>query len=152
MTPGRLRAEIVADRIGWVRTMVAGLRQLPLGSYQEFQEDVRTPAAAESYLRRALEALLDLGRHLLARGFGPAVTEYKEIANALVEGGVLDERQGGLLREMAGYRNRLVHFYDEVTHPELYEICAKRSGDIETVLDAILRWLRADPERLDAPL
>jgi len=34
-------------------------------------------------LRRALEALFDMGRHIAAKGFGEAVTEYKEIASTL---------------------------------------------------------------------
>jgi hypothetical protein len=29
MTPGRLDAAVVADRISWIRTMLAGLRELP---------------------------------------------------------------------------------------------------------------------------
>ena len=152
MTLGKLRAEVVADRVAWARRMLAGLRGLPLASYAEFTADARTPAAAESYLRRALEALLDLGRHVVARAFARAVTEYKEIADALLEAGVLDEQQGRRLREMAGYRNRLVHFYGEVTQVELYEICSERSGDIEHVLDAILTWIQADPERLEGAL
>ncbi len=132
--------------------MVSLLRNLPLESYAGFTADPRTPAAAESYLRRALEALLDLGRHVLAKGFGRAVTQYKDIADGLVEAAVLDSQHGVLLREMAGYRNRLVHFYDEVTHSELYQICAERSGDIDAVLNAILAWIRADQDRIDGTI
>lgn len=137
--------------------MLASLRSLPLGSYEEFEADPRNAASAESYLRRALEALLDLGRHVLAKSFGRATTEYKEIARALGEVRILDEQGASTLTEMAGFRNRLVHFYDEITPPELYEICTKDAADIDAVLEAILAWTRAraaeadkDP-RPDAP-
>ncbi|MBI3981631.1 MAG: DUF86 domain-containing protein [Gemmatimonadetes bacterium] len=129
--------------------MLDGLRNLPLESSAVFEADERNIAAAESYVRRALEALLDLGRHVLAKGFGRAPTEYKEIADGLIDAGVLDKERGRLLREMAGYRNRLVHFYDEVTRPELYQICTQRVRDVETVMEAILSWIRADPSRTD---
>lgn len=151
MTPDRLRAGIIADRAGWTREMLAGLRALPLESLDAFAADARTPAAAESFLRRALEALLDLGRHVLAKGFGRAAAQYKDIADGLVEAHVLDSALGARLKEMAGYRNRLVHFYDRVTVSELFQICTERSGDIEAVLNAILGWVRADPERVDGP-
>lgn len=36
-------------------------------------------AAADSYLRRALEALMDLGRHILGKGLGRAASEYREV-------------------------------------------------------------------------
>lgn len=129
--------------------MLNGLRSLPLESETVFEADERNAAAAESYLRRALEALLDLGRHVLARGFGRAPAEYKEIADGLVDADVLDKERGSMLREMAGYRNRLVHFYDEVTRRELYQICTERVDDVENVLEAILAWIRADPGRSD---
>jgi uncharacterized protein YutE (UPF0331/DUF86 family) len=149
VTPAKLRADIVADRIAWIRQMLAGLRDLPLDSYAVFVDDPRNPAAAESYLRRALEGLLDLGRHVLAKGFGLAVTQYKDIADGLVETGVIDAQRGSQLRETAGYRNRLVHFYDNITLSELYQICAERSADIDAMVDVILAWIRADPARID---
>lgn len=110
--------------------MLAGIATLPLGSPAAFSRDPRDVAAAESYVRRALEALLDLGRHILSKGLGQGALEYKQVAIALRQAGVLDEQNGAVLLEMAGYRNRLVHFYDEVGAAELYEICAHRLGDL----------------------
>lgn len=63
MTPSRLDARVVAERLPWIEEMIAGIRSLPLESQAAFVADARNVAAAESYLRRALEALLDLGRH-----------------------------------------------------------------------------------------
>lgn len=102
--------------------MLAQLRALPTEDFQTFRSDPRNLAAAESYLRRALEALLDLGRHVLSKGFARPVTEYGEIASVLVSVGILNEEQGRLLRQMAGYRNRMVHFYHEISERELYDI------------------------------
>jgi uncharacterized protein YutE (UPF0331/DUF86 family) len=53
---------------------------------------------------------------------------------------------------MAGYRNRLVHFYDEPTYQELFEICSEQSAEIAGVVDEIVGWLRQHPERLDTSL
>ena len=152
MSPSQLRAKIVAERMAWINRMLANLRALPLDTYATFQSDLRNLAAAESYLRRALEALLDLGRHVLAKGFGQAVTEYKEVAMALVQTGVLNQQKGNLLRELAGYRNRLVHFYHEISNQELYEICTVRLNDVDILLAAIIDWIKAHPEMIDHAL
>ena len=151
MTHSQVRAAVIADRVSWVRRMLEGLRSLPGESEESFLSDPRTVAAAESYVRRGLEALLDLGRHVLAKGFGRAVVEYKDIPLQLREIGVLSERDAGLLRDMAGYRNRLVHFYSEVTPQELFHIRLSRLVDIEDVLSGLLRWLQAHPELMDRP-
>ena len=54
--------------------------------------------------------------------------------------------------EMAGYRNRLVHFYDEVTPEELHEILTSHLGDLEQVVVAIQTWIAQRPELLDSSL
>ncbi len=88
--------------------MLERLRSLPGESLARFQEDPRTVAAAESYLRRGLEALLDLGRHILAGGFGQPVVEYKEIAIRLREKGVLEGREKAARRGTSSATSRLL--------------------------------------------
>jgi uncharacterized protein YutE (UPF0331/DUF86 family) len=149
MTPAPISAVVVTERAAWIRRMLAGIGSLPLQSAEEFGSHPGTVAAAESYLRRALEALLDLGRHVLAKGFGLGVAEYKAIAVALGEQRVLSAPQVELLVNLAGYRNRMVHFYHAIGDEELRLICRDRPGDITHVLDALLGWLRANPDRLD---
>lgn len=152
MTPSRLRATVVAERVAWVRTMLQGIRGLPLQDRASFLADARNAAAAESFLRRALEALIDLGRHVLAKGFGRAVPEYKGVASALVEEGVLTADESCVLRQLAGYRNRMVHFYQEVSDAELYDICRHQLADVESILGALTRWITAHPEAIDEAL
>jgi uncharacterized protein YutE (UPF0331/DUF86 family) len=152
MTPSKIRAKTVTDAIGRVRSMVEGIRTLPMSNPAAFTDDPIVAAAAESFLRRALEALIDLGRHVLAKGFGRGVPEYKKVAIELGNAGVLDPAMVELLAKMAGYRNRLVHFYDEVTPEELFLVCSQQLGDIEAVVDAVLKWLRDHPEILDSEI
>ena len=100
------------------------------------------PAVAESHLRRSLEAVFDIGRHILARsGHTEYITEYKGIARGLAATGVVDASLGAHLFEMAGYRNRLVHFYHAVTDEELYDILSTRLGDLRSFVQQIKMYL-----------
>jgi len=152
MTPSKIRAVIVLEKAAWIHRMLDELRSLPLATREEFESDSRNAAAAESYLRRALEALLDLGRHLLAKAAARGVLQYKQIPKALAEHAMISDESATVLVEMAGYRNRLVHFYNEVSPEELYDLCTNRLDEIEMVLDGILAWLRAHPDSLDDAL
>jgi len=152
VSPSKVRAATVIQKLALLDAMLAGIGALPLSSAEAFAADPRDVAAAESYVRRALEALLDLGRHVLGKGLGKGALEYKQVAVALRSEGVLDERAGADLVEMAGYRNRLVHFYDEVGAAELFEICTRRLDDVREVREQILAWLRANPQRVDGEL
>lgn len=64
MTRAEINPAIVADKSQQIRAMLEGVASLPLDSFETSLEDPRTLAAGESYLRRALETLLDLGRRV----------------------------------------------------------------------------------------
>ena len=58
------------------------------------------------------------------------------------ERGVLTAEEAAVLVQMAGYRNRLVHFDHSISDEELHSICARRLGDIESALGGVHRWVR----------
>ncbi|MFQ6110340.1 MAG: DUF86 domain-containing protein, partial [Candidatus Aminicenantales bacterium] len=134
MTKGKISIAVINQRVLWIRQMMDSLNELPLQNKEEFFRDKRNIAAAESYLRRALEALFDIGRHILAKKFTLPASEYKEVAEKLHEKKVLSEKERALLRQMAGYRNRMVHFYHQVSRDELYEICTRHLDDISRLV------------------
>ncbi len=152
MTHGKISRRIVAERIKWINDMLTEIKKLPLESYAYFSQDKKNIWAAESCLRRALEALMDLGRHVLAKGFGRAVVEYKEIATALAETQVLTEDESNLFRILAGYRNRMVHFYQEISDTELYDICSSKLSDISRTSEAIKVWIKDHADYIDQGL
>lgn len=149
MTPGKVNLNIVSQRAVWIKEVIEALQDLPIQNRQKFLSNKHNIAAAESYLRRALEALFDIGRHILARRFGAPVTEYKEIAQSLLERKILQKKEADTLRQMAGYRNRMVHFYHEISPEELQEICAHHLDDIKTLLNKLLNWVRKDTKSSD---
>jgi len=152
MMPEHVSRRVLVDRLRWVDEMVAEIERLPLDDAEAFLADNRNVFTAESCLRRALEALLDCGRHILAKGFAVGATEYKEVAAQLGENQVLSLENTTRLRIMAGYRNRLVHFYHEVSHEELFEICSTQLADITAVANDFRRWIQSRPEMLDDSL
>jgi len=149
MTPMHLRGSVVAERVAWVRRMLHSIEKLPTDTFENFMADNRNAASAESYLRRGIEALLDLGRHVLAKGFAVATTEYKEIGLRLSEVQVISKDTAVILQRIAGYRNRMVHFYHEISNEEIYNLCTTNIKDIETILQAILDWLQENPDKVD---
>lgn len=152
MTPKIISKRIVADRLDTVDYLLGEIRALPLRDLNTFLADRRNIWAAESCLRRSLEALFDTGRHILAKGYGLGISEYKEIASKLQEMGVISKKETVLMQVLAGYRNRLVHFYHEVSAEELHEVCAHRLGDLEAIVDAYRRWLKEHPDKIDSKL
>jgi uncharacterized protein YutE (UPF0331/DUF86 family) len=136
MTQGNINLKIVTDRLQLVEVYLDGLRSsFPLSSLEEFTADRRNPAAAESMLRRAIQSLFDLVRHLVAKAYGRGLLEYRELARIAKEKGLIrDPRLAETLDKLAGYRNRLTHFYDEVTDEELFDVLRNKLGDLEGIV------------------
>lgn len=108
---------------------------------ESFLSDRKNPPFVESYLRRALEAIFDIGRHILAKTHGFKELEYKAIARELGLKGVVTKETSDILYMMAGYRNRMVHFYKEIKPEELYRIVTENISDIERFIKEINLFL-----------
>ncbi len=147
MVISNLNIKLIEDRIGFINKAIARLRKLSRLEELVFLEG-DTPAIAESYLRRSLEAIFDVGRHIMAKTAGKAAVEYKEIAKALGENGVVSKRLSEKLILMAGYRNRLIHFYHEVSDTELYVILRDHLNDMEEFVKEIKDFIKIYKTRL----
>ncbi|OIP91338.1 MAG: hypothetical protein AUK24_03140 [Syntrophaceae bacterium CG2_30_49_12] len=140
MVISNLNIKQIEDRLGFINKSIAKLKRLSYLTQEDFLED-DNPAIAESYLRRSLEAIFDIGRHINAKTAEKGIVEYREIATALGKRGVITKGYAERLRLMAGYRNRLVHFYHEVTDRELYLIIKNNLLDMENFVKEIKRFL-----------
>jgi uncharacterized protein YutE (UPF0331/DUF86 family) len=146
MDISNLNIKLIEDRLGLINRSITRLRRLS-SLLEETFLDGDTPAIAESYVRRSLEATFDIGRHIIARTAGKGIVEYKEVANALGTTGVVTKDLAERLKLMAGYRNRLIHFYHEVTDRELFLIVKNNLSDLETFVKEIKSFIEKYRER-----
>jgi uncharacterized protein YutE (UPF0331/DUF86 family) len=140
MVISNLNTKLIEDRLGFINEAVARLRRLSVYKEEDFLKG-DNPAIAESYLRRSLEAMFDIGRHIIAKTAGKNIIEYKEIARALGDKEIITTVCSNSLILMSGYRNRLVHFYHEVGDKELYTILKENLADIEGFVKEIKRFI-----------
>jgi len=142
MDISRLNLNRVESYLAAIQGFLAELREFSAMSREEFLADKRNPAATESYLRRCLEAVFDLSRHILAKSYGFKELEYKKIASSLGENGIVDSDFSETLVKMAGYRNRMVHLYNEISPAELHEIIQTHLSDIDQFMREIIGFLK----------
>ena len=137
-----LNGQIIESRLREIAIDIERLKKFEDLSVSEFSEGENF-AIAEHYLRRALEAVFDLGNHVLSRLSippGQRPTMYKEIALALGRHNIVpSDFARNALKKMAGYRNRLIHFYCEVSKKELHEIIQENLEDLEKFCQYILK-------------
>jgi uncharacterized protein YutE (UPF0331/DUF86 family) len=138
VTATGIRLKLVRERLQAMTEQLRALRALPQATEEEFLADRRNPDAAESNLRRALEALFDVARHLLSKVYGLGALEYKEVARLSGENGlVTDPKLRRRFIEIAGFRNRLTHYYHEITPAEIYAVVTRDIPDLEALREEL---------------
>ncbi len=147
MVISNLNTGRILELLRFIESCLEELRPFSKMDKEEFLADKKNPPFVESYLRRSLEAIFDIGRHILAKTSGFKEIEYKVIAKELGRKGVVTEELSDVLFTMAGYRNRMVHFYREVTPQELYCITRDNLKDIEKYIKQMASFLKAYQEK-----
>lgn len=143
-----LKLQSIIPRIDGITKNVKKLQLLGSLSESEFCDEHQDHFdVAKLRLRETLEGVFNIGAHILSRLEGGRVTEYKDIAKKLGEFGIVEKNfADGALTRMAGYRNRLTHFYAEIAPRELFQIIHTDLGDFDTFLKAV-KALLEHPEK-----
>jgi len=142
MVISRLNIPRVRENLSLIGSFLEKLGRLAKLPKSEFLADERNPAAAESFLRRSIEAMFNVSRHILSKTCEFKSLEYEDVAQALGEKKIVSSAYAKTLVKMAGYRNRMVHYYKEIKPDELYDILQKDLGDIERFLVEIEKFLK----------
>ncbi len=147
MVISNLNITRVLELLRFIETCLQELRPFSAMTEEEFLSDRKNPPFVESYLRRSLEAVFDIGRHILSKIYGFKEIEYKVIAKELGKRGVVTKELSDVLYTMAGYRNRMVHFYREITPEELYHIATDNLNDLDRFTKEIILFIKAYEEK-----
>jgi len=115
-----LNREVLQARISYIEDSLRSVERFKGITYKEFHSNSDNFRIAFYDLHRALEAVMDSGSHILSRIPGARPTSYKDVPRLLGKNKIIpaDFATNSLTR-MAGYRNRMVHFYGEITEREI---------------------------------
>jgi len=67
-----------------------------------------------------------------------------EVILVLAEKGIIPQKNAEIYVKMVKYRNRLTHFYNEVTVSEIYNIIQNYLGDFKLFIKDILYFLEKE--------
>jgi len=108
---------------------------------ETYQADKRTRALSEHYLRIAMEATLDLGRHVIVKTGLGVPQEYREVGKILREEGLVPAHLGKQIEAMVGMRNVLVHLYWDVDYSLLHKTIVEEMDTFERCTERIFFYL-----------
>ena len=121
--------------------ILKGMQRMPLDG---FLEDKILVGAAKYYLQVSIECCLDIANHIIAAEHLRAPADYADSFKVLEEHGIVKADEGMKLRQMAKFRNRLVHLYGDIDDAHVHDFILNRLQDIVSFEAAIAsRFLSA---------
>lgn len=136
-----VRPEILRRRLEKLREYLHILEDLSRTSESEFLADPRLHGSAERFLQLAIEALLDMGAHVVAEmGLGKTET-YRDIPRALEAAGILPSELARQWEKLVGFRNILVHEYVDLDRRSVYRILQEELADLHKLGEVFARFL-----------
>ena len=121
--------ELVLKKLAVIDTCTAELRRLARPDL--LATDVKERRFVERTLQVALQAVLDVCSHVVSDARLGEPSTNRDLVRALVQHGWLDARLGDTLVRMVGFRNVLVHDYDEVNLDILRAVVERHLGDLD---------------------
>jgi len=126
-----VRPEVIRKRLNKIDEYLIVLRRLQRYERDEFLADPERYGSAERFLHLAIEALLDIGNHVIAdQGLG-VVDWYSDVPRIFMEKGLISTELSEKWIRMIGFRNTLVHGYIDIDRTIVYEVLQNGLGDIE---------------------
>lgn len=117
---------------------LAVLNKISETSVEIFIKDKILVGSAKYYLQVSIETCLDVANHIIAAERLRTPQDYADTFNVLEENHILKKMLGQKLRQMAKFRNRLVHLYGEIDDSFVYEFLKKDIEDIRRFRKIIL--------------
>lgn len=124
--------EKITDKFGQLDEFLAILGGITRTTLESFLTDKLLIGGAKYYLQVSIECCLDIANHIIAAKGFRAPRDYADSFKVLEENDVLDENLGVKLRQMAKFRNRLVHLYGEIDDAYVYGFIKQ---DLQDILD-----------------
>jgi uncharacterized protein YutE (UPF0331/DUF86 family) len=132
-------AALAAKKLARIESCASDLRRL--ARVEVMASDLREQRFVEHTLQIAIQAALDVASHIVSdRRLGEPRTN-RELFDLLERDGWIDTPLAATLRNMAGFRNVLVHGYDDVDLAVVRDVLEHHLGDLDAFVAAVRRRL-----------
>jgi uncharacterized protein YutE (UPF0331/DUF86 family) len=131
--------ELVAKKLAFVETCVRELRTL--ARPERIAEDVREQRFVEHTLQLSIQAALDVASHIVSDERLGEPDTNRDVFRLLERAGIIPVELSERLERMAGFRNVVVHLYQDVDLAIVRDV-------VENHLDDLLQFAAAIRRRL----
>jgi len=141
-----MKKEDVQNKLDVIPANLEKLEILRAMGFEEFTSDFRNIDSSLHRFQTSIQALVDIGGYIIASLGLRAPGTSGEVIDILVEHGLLHAAQRDRYISMIQFRNRIVHFYNDIDLKILYQILQEEVVDIRELYRILLLIIEDHPE------
>jgi len=131
--------EKLRQKIQIIREEKRKIEKLKELNYEEFKKNDFYEDAATRILQVMIEAVLDICAHIIAReGWGTPKT-FVETIQIATNNGLISREKEEDFKNIATFRNRVVHLYDQPNPEEIYRILKDKTADFDYFISQVVK-------------
>ena len=137
-----MNLEKITNKIIQLDEYLGILKQIGRTDKDAFIRDNILIGSAKYYLQVSIEVCLDVASHIIASERLRAPKDYADSFTVLNEAGIITSDLCRQLRQMAKFRNRLVHLYSEIDNEHIYGFIQSDLNDFSDFKKTIILLLK----------
>ena len=115
------------------------LKSISKKPLKDFLKDKILIGSSKYYLQVSIEVCLDIANHIISSERYRPPKDYADSFRVIEEKGIITNKLGGKLRQMAKFRNRRVHLYGDVDDSYVYQFIQKDLKNLENFKMLIMK-------------
>lgn len=136
-----LDKEILAERVSAVERHLNRVQQCLPSNLEDFTPSSNSSDAVILHLWQAVQIVIDTALSSCVHLRLGSPSSYADAFVKLASEGFLDKELAIRLTHAAGFRNRIVHAYEDLDMEKIFKIAKEGPKDLKAFLAAVNKWL-----------
>jgi len=140
-----LNRELIKTKIYFITLDLERMKSFGVETFDEVAKDPMKYAAVQNLLMKIIGRAIDINEHIISKKIGLEKgfqLKYRETFLELGELGVLPKKFAQEISKSAGFRNALVHDYDNLEDYIVYKSIGDAISQYTKYCDYILKYLK----------
>jgi uncharacterized protein YutE (UPF0331/DUF86 family) len=133
---------LIRKKLSQIEEHIRRIKNLPQLNYEEFIKNTVVQDVFLFNITQAIQKCVDIALHIVSdEGWGIPSTQ-REAFEILYEKGIISQEWLNRLTKMIGFRNRIIHEYEQLDLKIIYEVYKNGIRDIEEFCLLIIECFR----------
>jgi len=132
------------ERVEYLQGRIERLKRLQRCTLEEYLRDETLRDAVERNFQVAVECCTDIASHIIAGRGLRHPDKRRAVFQMLAQEGLLSWDRAGMMADLVGLRNRLVHLYLTVDPVKMYQYLQEDVAHLETFLAFVIGYLERE--------